>query len=843
METFVSKNGMQKSATGDVYDRLRREVACLAKLRHPSLCKLIEPLEESKGTMRFVTEPLTSCLQHMIDLNSSGAGSSALDGGELDEIVIQKGILQIAEGLDFLHSAGGLVHLDIQPSSILINVKGDWKLSGLGFVQNVKETTSQEYFVPKFDPRLPPFVQVNLDYSAPELILDHKLDMSNDIFSLGCLLIALFTYRPPMRTDNNSNVYKQEFAGISKIFRDERIPEYLHDMIPQMVARYPEQRLTLEQFKSSSLFDNVLIRTINFLDDFPVKLPAEQQAFMTGFTKLIDQFPKSVLQKKILPTLLEELGKEETLVGPILTNIFEVGKDMSQLGFSKKILPGIKKVSKVLSAQVAILTYIDTIKSRVNGNEFRDDILPIVLDTMDTAPPEIQEAALQKLSIVIDKLDFITLKNDVFPMVGSVFAKTTSLSVKLEALNGFEKLVSHGLDKYAVTEKLLPLLNGMKTREPKVMMGALSVYSKVIEIVDIEVLARVIVPQLLSMSMESMLNLSQFRAFMDEIKTLLDRIEKEHGKRLSGVQVEAKARTSNVDTAESSETGDFEALVYGRNKSAPTGSGITASSTASSTGRSTPKTAISPSTTSVPSSSFGSLKLEPSSKRPSIPPLQPLSSFSKGHDSPASPQINWQQPLASKPSISFGSTGTLTPMNANRTGSSSATSSNWDSMRSNLSNPLAPSSNSNPGTGMGLGLSTTPNYSSQPLYNTSSNGTQNQGTSIDWSAATKPKPAPTSAFNNYNNHTNNFGDFQTSSPAVSSPPALSNPAKGMGMSFSTPLSPSAPGWSGSAAALQPQQKYHIGGASRSGSQTSTATTSTGAGKPGAAAPTNNFSLI
>ena len=318
-----------------------------------------------------------------------------------------------------------------------------------------------------------------------------------------------------MQTENNPNSYQQEFSAIPRALRDERIPKYIVEMIPRMVSRYPHDTLTLEQFKSSSLFDNVLIRTINFLDDFPMKLPAEQQAFLNGFSQLIGQFPKSVLQKKVLPTLLEELGKEETLVGSILGNILEVGKDMSQLGFSEKILPGIKKVKDFLGAQVAILNYIEILKSRLNGNEFSEDILPIVLNTIDNAPPEIQEAALQKIPIIISNLDFITLKNEVFPVIGSVFAKTTSLAVKLESLNAFEQLVSHGLDKHAVTEKLLPLLNGMKTREPKVMMGALNVYSKVISIVDIEVLAKVIVPQLLSMSMESMLNLGQFRAFIE----------------------------------------------------------------------------------------------------------------------------------------------------------------------------------------------------------------------------------------------------------------------------------------------------------------------------------------
>lgn len=123
---------------------------------------------------------------------------------------------------------------------------------------------------------------------------------------------------------------------------------------------------------------------------------------MTGFSKLIEQFPKSVLQKKILPAFLEELGKEEVLVGPILTNIFIIGKDMSQLGFSEKILPAVRRVKDTLSAQVTVLNNIEILKSRVKGDEFRDDVLPIVLDAMENAPPEIQEVSLQKLPIYIE---------------------------------------------------------------------------------------------------------------------------------------------------------------------------------------------------------------------------------------------------------------------------------------------------------------------------------------------------------------------------------------------------------------------------------------------------------
>lgn len=68
--------------------------------------------------MLFATEPVTATLQ-----------STAADNRvELDEVEIQKGLLHVARALEFVHTTG-YVHTNVQPSSIVINNKGDWKLA------------------------------------------------------------------------------------------------------------------------------------------------------------------------------------------------------------------------------------------------------------------------------------------------------------------------------------------------------------------------------------------------------------------------------------------------------------------------------------------------------------------------------------------------------------------------------------------------------------------------------------------------------------------------------------------------------------------------------------------
>ena len=56
-----------KRAYEEVVERLKREASSLARLRHPSILELAEPVEEtSKGGLMFATEPVTASLASLL---------------------------------------------------------------------------------------------------------------------------------------------------------------------------------------------------------------------------------------------------------------------------------------------------------------------------------------------------------------------------------------------------------------------------------------------------------------------------------------------------------------------------------------------------------------------------------------------------------------------------------------------------------------------------------------------------------------------------------------------------------------------------------------------------------
>lgn len=128
-----------KRAVDTVVERLKKEASAIAKLRHPGILEVVEPVEETRGGgLQFVAEAVTASLSGLLqekDQQERGGGRSSryvtedADGNrrrrevEIDELEIQKGLLQVSKALEFLHDNAGLVHGNLTPDAILINAK------------------------------------------------------------------------------------------------------------------------------------------------------------------------------------------------------------------------------------------------------------------------------------------------------------------------------------------------------------------------------------------------------------------------------------------------------------------------------------------------------------------------------------------------------------------------------------------------------------------------------------------------------------------------------------------------------------------------------------------------
>ncbi|KAI0747966.1 other/SCY1 protein kinase [Daedaleopsis nitida] len=562
---------MGPAAKDRTLEVLKGEASALSRLRHPSVLEMVEPLEETRNELIFATEPLLSSLH--LSIPGSFQYTPLV---ELDEVEIQKGILQICKSLSFLHTSARLIHSNINPESIVINGSGDWKLSGLGLTIPLSKADGgpTRWEFPTFDGRASSYTQRSFDYIAPEYALDEILDPASDMYSLGCLIYAVHCKGNPPFKNHGSLTSVRDNAG-KPLAGMERLEQDLRALLSALITRQPHSRPSPSDLPLHAFFSSLPVSTLNFLDrsNFAAKTREEKISFMKGLTSVLDRFTEGLRARKILPSLLEEM-KDTHLLPYILPNIFAISQILSSTQFAALVLPSLKPLFAIKEPPQNMLTLLDNLQMLQDKTEkavFREHVLPLVYNALESEHAIVQERALKAVPALCETIDYAEVQGVLFPRVALVFTKTRILSVKVATLETFLSMVKT-LDQSSLTQKLVPLLSKIRTKEPAVTMATLAVQEAMGMKVDREAVATLVLPQLWAMSMGPLLTVSQFQRFMDVIKKLGDRVQREHDQYLRDSQrIEDRSAVNGRTSLSTNPAGpfDFESLVGNSGTASP----------------------------------------------------------------------------------------------------------------------------------------------------------------------------------------------------------------------------------------------------------------------------------
>lgn len=106
--------------------------------------------------------------------------------GPFEEPLIRNFTRQILIGLNYLHSRN-IIHRDIKGANILIDIKGEVKISDFGISKELSSANK--------DKRAS--LQGSVYWMAPEVVKQIATTPKCDIWSVGCLLIEMFTGKHP----------------------------------------------------------------------------------------------------------------------------------------------------------------------------------------------------------------------------------------------------------------------------------------------------------------------------------------------------------------------------------------------------------------------------------------------------------------------------------------------------------------------------------------------------------------------------------------------------------------------------------------------------------------------
>jgi hypothetical protein len=211
------------AATSPARKRFLREARSSAAVRHENLVQVHAVDEDPLPylVMEFIPG---ETLQQRIDRT-----------GPLEPAEVIRIGRQIAEGLAAAHETG-LVHRDIKPANVLLEggASSRVKITDFGLARAVDDASLTRSGIVAGTPM----------YMSPEQARGDALDHRSDLFSLGSVLYALCTGRPPFRASGTMPVLKRVCEEDPRPIREviPEMPDGLCQIVDKLLAKDPDAR-------------------------------------------------------------------------------------------------------------------------------------------------------------------------------------------------------------------------------------------------------------------------------------------------------------------------------------------------------------------------------------------------------------------------------------------------------------------------------------------------------------------------------------------------------------------------------------------------------------------------
>lgn len=162
---------------------LKHEIDLLRDLQHPNIVQYLGSSSDDEHLNIFLEYVPGGSVAGMLNLY-----------GLLPEPLIRNFVRQILNGLSYLHGRD-IIHRDIKGANVLVDNKGGIKISDFGISKRVEASILQPAAKGGHVHR--PSLQGSVFWMAPEVVQQKTYTLKADIWSLGCLIVEMFTGTHP----------------------------------------------------------------------------------------------------------------------------------------------------------------------------------------------------------------------------------------------------------------------------------------------------------------------------------------------------------------------------------------------------------------------------------------------------------------------------------------------------------------------------------------------------------------------------------------------------------------------------------------------------------------------
>ncbi|KAI2665294.1 SCY1-like protein 2 [Labeo rohita] len=453
----------QKFEKDQIIDSLKKGVQQLTRLRHPRLLTVQHPLEESRDCLAFCTEPVFASLANVLGQwdNLPTPVPTDIKEYKLYDVETKYGLLQVSEGLSFLHSGVKMVHGNLCPENIILNKSGAWKIMGFDFSISSSNPSDAEpkYVCKEWDPNLPPLCLPNPEYVAPEYILSVSCDASSDMYSLGVLIHAVFNDGKPVFQVNKQDIFKSFSRQLDQLSHLSpgvlsKIPEEVREHVKMLLNVTSNVRPDADQMTKIPFFDDVGAMTLQYFDSLFQRDNLQKSQFYKGL-------PKRVIVYRILPALTSEFVNPD-MVPFVLPNVLLIAEECTKEEYVRLVLPDLTPVFKQQEPVQILLIFLqkmDLLLTKTPPEDIKNSVLPMVYRAVEAPSIQIQELCLNIIPTFANLIEYPSMKNALIPRIKSACLQTSSLAVRVNSLVCLGKILEY-LDKwFASTSALSPIKN------------------------------------------------------------------------------------------------------------------------------------------------------------------------------------------------------------------------------------------------------------------------------------------------------------------------------------------------------------------------------------------------
>jgi mitogen-activated protein kinase kinase len=155
--------------------------------------------------------------------------------GPIQVDVLGKIALSIVGGINYLYSKHRIMHRDVQPADILVNLNGEIKLYNFGMSSQLQHSVAETFVG-------------TATYMSPERIQGEKYTIKSDVWSVGMTLLELATGSFPFvndRSDVVETLALLEWIVMEpspKLPESEAFPKVMAEMIDRCLMKNPQDR-------------------------------------------------------------------------------------------------------------------------------------------------------------------------------------------------------------------------------------------------------------------------------------------------------------------------------------------------------------------------------------------------------------------------------------------------------------------------------------------------------------------------------------------------------------------------------------------------------------------------